>query len=249
MNKLDLLITAFSYIRQSEKRSLIRLGASLKGKKGLEIGGPTKLFSLKGIFPVYLYSGQVDSVNYSSNTIWEGALKEGHHFHFHRKKGHQYIREATDLNGIPNESYDFVLSSHSLEHIANPLKAVQEWKSKLKPGGLFILVLPDKRLTFDSHRTYTSFEHLLEDFRQNRGEDDHTHFNEVLEVGHYSVVTNEYEEELRKKVYNNFENRCVHHHVFNFELIDQILQYFSFDKIYQQEAKPFHLITVARKAS
>ncbi len=44
-----------------------------------------------------------------------------------KEPGIQYVRDATDLRGIPDSKYDFVLASHALEHIANPLKAMSEW--------------------------------------------------------------------------------------------------------------------------
>ncbi len=44
-----------------------------------------------------------------------------------KEPGIQYVRDATDLHGIPDEKYDFVVASHALEHIANPLRAVSEW--------------------------------------------------------------------------------------------------------------------------
>jgi hypothetical protein len=50
--------------------------------------------------------------------------------------------------------------------------------------------------------------------------------------------------ELIKK---NSETRFLHHHVFSFELINQMLDYFCLTKIHQQKAHPFHLITIAKK--
>jgi len=53
---------------------------------------------------------------------------------------------------------------------------------------------------------------------------------------------------LKERLKTNVTSRYVHHHVFNFELVDEMLKYFSFEKIYQQQAHPFHLITIARKS-
>jgi SAM-dependent methyltransferase len=244
----DYLITGISYIRQSAKRKLIAYAHSLRGKKGLEIGGPSSLFSLKGYFPVYLFAGAIDGINYSTDTIWEGHITEGNTYSWHNRKGYQYIKEATDLSGIADNSYDFILSCHSLEHIANPLKAIAEWVRVLKPGGLFILVLPDKRYTFDIDRPYTTMEHLLEDYRQNTGEEDTTHFSEVISTHNFSmdkgIVSRE---ELEKRVYANAINRCLHHHVFNNQLVQEIMHHFSLTVIEQQDASPFHLVTIAKK--
>ena len=105
---------------------------------------------MKGYFPVYLFANQVDSVNVSKETVWEGKILEGKTFkYFGSKKGYQFIQEASDLKNIPLESYDFILSSHSLERIANPIKALRIWRTLLKPNSQLILILPDKRNTFD----------------------------------------------------------------------------------------------------
>lgn len=39
--------------------------------------------------------------------------------------------------------FDYVVSRHTLEHFQDPLKALEEWRRLLKPGGLLGLVLPD----------------------------------------------------------------------------------------------------------
>jgi len=78
----------------------------------------------------------------------------------------QYICDATDLGMIPDESYDFLLSCNSLEHMANPLKAMGEWLRILKHGAYLLIIVPDKRYTFDHLRPITSFEHLLRTTRK-----------------------------------------------------------------------------------
>lgn len=45
---------------------------------------------------------------------------------------------------VQNNYYDFVYSSHCLEHIKSPKNALNEWIRILKPGGLLILHLPHK---------------------------------------------------------------------------------------------------------
>ncbi len=37
---------------------------------------------------------------------------------------------------------DFVFSSHCLEHLVDPIKALEYWKTKLKAGGVLFLYLP-----------------------------------------------------------------------------------------------------------
>jgi len=43
-------------------------------------------------------------------------------------------------------AYDYVYSSHCLEHLADPPTALGEWWSMVKPGGTLMLVVPDEDL-------------------------------------------------------------------------------------------------------
>lgn len=43
-------------------------------------------------------------------------------------------------------SFDFVYSSHCLEHIPDPARALQSWFALLRPSGYLILVVPDEDL-------------------------------------------------------------------------------------------------------
>ncbi len=53
---------------------------------------------------------------------------------------------------FPSESQDAVYSSHSLEHIPNHIKAIQEWHRVVKTGGHIIVVVPHAHLYERRHR-------------------------------------------------------------------------------------------------
>jgi len=249
MNFYHSIITGISYLKQPVKRATIRLAFTLKGKTGLEVGGPSSFFSLKSCFPVYLLAKRIDFVNFSNETVWEGKIEEGENLKYSgNKTGVQYIREASDLSDIQHEKYDFLLSCHCLEHVANPLKALFEWNRVLKKNGAFVLVLPDKRNTFDHNRPYTHFEHILEDYKSNRSEDDKTHFDEVINLLDISKTeTLRSKNELVEMVNKNSALRCVHHHVYDFNLISEMLDYTGFSIKSQSALPPFHLFTYATK--
>ena len=71
---------------------------------------------------------------------------------------------STNISFINNESYDFILSSHQLEHVANPIKALFEFRRILKKNGILILVLPNFKYNFDHKREVTTYNHILKDF-------------------------------------------------------------------------------------
>lgn len=79
--------------------------------------------------------------------------------------GSQYIAYGNALTFIDDKSLDFVISSHCIEHLANPIGALLEWKRILSDNGLLILVIPDKERTFDHKRPVTTISHLIDDYQ------------------------------------------------------------------------------------
>ena len=75
--------------------------------------------------------------------------------------------DAQLMPGVPDALYDFVHSSHCLEHMRDPYEALKNWWRILKPGGHLIVMVPDEDLyeqgvwpsTFNSDhkRTFTIY--------------------------------------------------------------------------------------------
>jgi len=57
---------------------------------------------------------------------------------------------------------DFVIASHVLEHIPNPIGWLQQVAEILRVGGVLSLVLPDKRFCFDARRLVTAPAQLVD---------------------------------------------------------------------------------------
>ena len=217
---------------------------------GLEIGGPSATFSAQGLFPVYEVAQCVDNVNFSHRTRWEGALKSGKHFIFNRRKepGTQFVLEGVDLSTFPDASYDFILSCHMLEHTANPLRALKEWKRVLRGDGRLLLVLPHKDGSFDHRRSVTSLEHLLEDFRDNVGEDDRTHLKEIVELHDLRRDPEQASAaDFQKWISANETTRGAHHHVFDTRAVVRMLTHAGFNVIDVEAAMPYHIFSLASK--
>lgn len=218
-----------------------------KAKNGIEIGGFSQIFNNE--IPIYPIVKNVDGCNFSSQTVWEGQVKEGNNYNFFdSKKGYQYICEASDLNRIPSEKYDFIVSSHCLEHCANTLKTVNEWLRVIKKGGVILLVLPDKRYTFDRNRPVTKFIHLLDDYTNEVNENDLTHLPEILESHDLSLDEAAGSiNQFKKRSLDNCNNRCLHHHVFDFELLKQLFEYNNVKTAHTTFVKPYHQIILGIK--
>ena len=209
----------------------------VEGKTGIEIGGPTvRLF--RYMIPIYQSAAALDGVNFSTSTIWEGDIgaNAGRYAYYKDKVGNQFISEAADLSKIPDQSYDFLLSSHCLEHVANPIQAVKEWKRVVKRGGVMMLFLPNKAYNFDHRRAFTTFEHLLSDYEKGTPETDLSHLNEILEKHDYLMdVHAGGPEKFRARSLDNFTNRCLHHHVFDLDLLKAIFDFAGVETLRREE--------------
>ena len=200
---------------------------------GIEIGGPTYKFKYQ--VPIYSNCFNLDFVNFSRETVWEGKLSDRVNY-IGKKYGRQYVAEATDLSIFSSRQFDFLLSCNCLEHVANPIKALSE--SKRITSGKIILILPRKDYNFDHKRSITSFEHLLEDYKNDIDESDLTHLDEILSL--HDIGLDIYAgsfEQFHKRSLDNFNNRCLHHHVFDDKLIKQICDYLEMSIIEQSANK------------
>ena len=63
--------------------------------------------------------------------------------------------DAQYLKGIKDRTFDFVYSSHLLEHMADPSGALKNWWRVLKEGGYLILYLPHRDL-YEKKKTLPS---------------------------------------------------------------------------------------------
>jgi SAM-dependent methyltransferase len=230
----------------------------VKGKAGIEIGGPTDVFQngrttlrsygLRTPLPIYDQVGSLDNCNFSSNTLWS-THQEAYHFSPRKAPGKNIIADGSDISSVSDCSYEFVLSSHNLEHFANPVKALIEWKRITRPNGSLILVLPDYRRSFDHHRTPTVVSHMIEDYARNIGEDDTTHIPEVLrlhDLEQDGTLKTHSLDELRARSTSNFSNRILHHHVFDEKNSVELLTRVGLEVLAVELALPHHIFILSR---
>uniref|UniRef100_A0A914Y2Z0 Methyltransferase type 11 domain-containing protein n=1 Tax=Panagrolaimus superbus TaxID=310955 RepID=A0A914Y2Z0_9BILA len=120
----------------------------LDNLQGIEIGG-----SLHN--PFCLNTINVDFTNQS--TIYKEAEK--------RFSGGNYLNVDIVASGdklpFANETYDFVISSHSIEHFYDPIKTIEEWLRVIKKGGYIFMIIPHKERTFDKPKNRTTLKELI----------------------------------------------------------------------------------------
>jgi SAM-dependent methyltransferase len=225
-------------------------GGLIAGATGLEIGGPSPIFARRGLFPAYTIAANVDNCNFSASTIWQGALEGGASFRYdeRRPSGNQYFFEATDLKGIAANYYDFAMSSHVLEHVANPLLALSEWIRVIKPGGTLVLVVPHKAGSFDHRRPVTTLEHMIADFKQGTTEADMTHVAEILDLHDLSKDPEAGGiDAFRERATDNLRTRGLHHHVFDAALAVAMVDHFDLQILAVEVVRPYNIFVVAQK--
>lgn len=57
-------------------------------------------------------------------------------------------KRGGDVTAIPHTGLDYLFSSHCLEHLPNPIEAIEHWRECLKPGGVLFLYLPHPEMTY-----------------------------------------------------------------------------------------------------
>ena len=245
------LVKRFFFPKRIINYKLIR--NFVKDKQGIEIGGPSKIFN--DIIKIYSVTRELDGVNFSTDTIWQGNIKAGDPYTYGGiKLGTQYINDATDLNTVKTGQYDYLVSSHCLEHVANPIKALKEWNRVIKDGGMMVLVLPNPEFTFDHKRKRTTFEHILNDYNNNTVEEDETHVQDVIDNCDLSRVyllngngqTIPYEQHVQY-CKDNARLRTLHHHVYTDNVVHRMLETAGFKLVGNEHFVPFHMIYITKK--
>lgn len=54
--------------------------------------------------------------------------------------------DAQFMDSVLDESLDFIVSSHCLEHLVNPIEGIRNWFRILKPGGHLVITVPEEDL-------------------------------------------------------------------------------------------------------
>ena len=58
------------------------------------------------------------------------------------------VDTAHNAYSLPEGLYDYIFSSHCLEHLADPISALEYWKTKIRKGGVLFLYLPHPEMEY-----------------------------------------------------------------------------------------------------
>ena len=92
------------------------------------------------------------------------------------------VEDGEDPKSIEDESLDFLIASHVIEHTEDPVGTIANWLRVLRPGGHLFLVVPDRRRTFDRSREPQDTAHLLRDHREGPETSRRQHYREWVDA-------------------------------------------------------------------
>ena len=75
-----------------------------------------------------------------------------------------YVSEGRSIEDVVprREEYDFIFSSHAIEHVTDLVSHMRSCDKLLKPDGILAMAIPDKRYTFDTLRATSTVGQVLE---------------------------------------------------------------------------------------
>jgi SAM-dependent methyltransferase len=223
------------------------LGEPLRGARGLEIGGPSAVFGASGLLAVYPLLAAIDGVQWSADTAWHHLDRAQGYCPDGVRRGELHIVDDVALAAFPDRSYDAVLCSHVLEHIANPLRALASWRRVTCPRGHLLMVVPHAAGTFDHRRPVTALSHMIEDFEREVGEDDLTHLEETLRLHDRQRGGEPGDQEswaARRRA--NAATRLLHHHTFTTPSLLALLDYAGLELIAVETRFPHDIYVLGR---
>ncbi len=121
------------------------------------------------------------------------------------------LDDAERLDKIEDESLDFIIVFHLLEHTKNPIGTIRVWMKKLKKEGRLVVAIPDMSTIFDKKRKLTEFGHLRLDDIEPSDTRDYEHY---LEYVRYSLDCKDNIEEKVDELLK--EDIRIHYHCWDF---------------------------------
>jgi len=222
---------------------------ALRGARALEIGGPSPCFLADGVLPLYGLVASVDGVQFATETVWHGRMDEGEYRpEGAAARGRLWIADGATLAGVPEGAFDAVVASHVIEHIANPLRALEAWRRAGRQGSWLLVVAPHGSQTFDHRRPVTTLEHMVSDHARGVGEDDLTHLEETLALHDRARDLPMTDEEFAAPRRDNPRTRLLHHHVFTTGSLLALLDHAGLEIVAVETRRPQDVYVLGRWA-
>lgn len=157
------------------------------------------------------------------------------------------VDDGETLTNVPDNSQDFVIANHFLEHCEDPIKTLGTFFRVLREGGILYLAVPEKHHTFDRDRPVTTMAHHWADHRMGPARSRHEHYQEWVRLVDKKTDPMEFEQSVARLEAKRYS---IHFHVWDqsawLEFIHamQLHYHFQFEVICQHGIE---IINVLRK--
>lgn len=128
------------------------------------------------------------------------------------------------LKALSDEGVDFVVASHLLEHLADPMGLLADVHRVLRRGGVVLILLPDRHVTFDRLRRPTDLAHLIAEHEAGVTEVDDAHIEEFIKAT-APIGTLSDDPAERQRHIQAHRKRSVHAHCWDLEEFEEVLNY------------------------
>lgn len=133
-----------------------------------------------------------------------------------------FVTDITSFRGVGDESLDFVVACHVIEHTPDPIRAMKSAWRVLKPGGKLVLVVPDMSRTFDHGRVPTTLDHLILDYREPSRARDREHFVEYYTQAFHIDPALDFDTYVDARHAEDFP---IHFHVWEAAAFDELVRW------------------------
>jgi SAM-dependent methyltransferase len=131
------------------------------------------------------------------------------------------VSDGERLSAVDDETQDFVISRHFLEHCQDPIGTIEHFFRVLKPGGVVYFTVPDKRFTFDRERPVTPLSHLFEDHEKGPEGSRLDHFEEYVRCSEHPATPQQLHTRVKELMDRDYS---IHYHVWSqHEMLELLL--------------------------
>jgi SAM-dependent methyltransferase len=134
--------------------------------------------------------------------------------------------DVDGLGPIGDASQDYVIASHVIEHMAEPLGFLRELDRVMRPNATLILLVPDRRRTFDRFRQPTPLAHLIDEHARGVTTIDDDHLWEFLHNAEESSIdAMPADPEGQREFLEWHRNRSIHAHCWSEDEFLEVVVY------------------------